>query len=417
MLNMRGALETTLFSFRFLCSNNGGTSARRRGTLRLFRQTVLLIVLTLAAVAILSIFTSGRAHASTSYNWVRKGQEHTNWTNPQNWNPNGVPGQGDDVTITSSQDDSAPHVTVPPSTTVDSLNLGINSSLNGGSLTITSSFDWTGNGSIGTSITVPIGGTVNISGTNQELIGEGVTFTLQGTTTVSGTGLTLNNNTIITNTGTLTFEPGTEISGQVCCVSPDQIVNQRSFIIPPAGSAQTVTFNAVAFNDSGTASVGTNDTLDLQIAPSTFAANINISGGGSVLIENNALVQLMGNVNMGSGNTFQVGNNGNLSGISTLKGSSSSFSWTGGTISANLTVAGSANISGNNRMVLQSNGNGTHTGLLTLNGATTLSGTGLMLFGPAIITNKGTFTAQPGSSISTFSCCVNPSQFVNRKNF
>jgi hypothetical protein len=98
----------------------------------------------------------------------------------------------------------------------------------------------------------------------QELIGGGVTFTLQGTTTVSGTGLTLNNNTIITNTGTLTFEPGAEISGQVCCVSPDQIVNQGSFIIPPSGSPQTVTFNAVAFNDNGMASIGSNDTLDLQ---------------------------------------------------------------------------------------------------------------------------------------------------------
>src|SRR5690242_7991092 len=81
------------------------TSARRSDTLRLFRQAVLLIVLTLAGVAILTMFTSEPAHASTSYSWVGLGQDHTNWTNPKNWNPNGVPGAGDDVTITSSPDD------------------------------------------------------------------------------------------------------------------------------------------------------------------------------------------------------------------------------------------------------------------------------------------------------------------------
>ena len=87
------------------------------------------------------------------------------------------------------------------------------------------------------------------------------------------------------------------------------------------------------------------------------------------------------------------------------------FNWTGGSLVVPLTVpvGGVASITGEPKLTTA----GLHgTGVLNLAGTTTLSGN--LAFGgfdgPAVINNTGTFTAQPGASMTGLACCQNPSQ-------
>src|ERR1700730_3193610 len=180
--------------------------------MRLLKLVIIALALIVVMPAVMQMVAPSVAHASTSYSWTRLGGDN-NWSNPANWSPNGVPGAGDNVSIAPTKFASAPNVIVPTGTTVQSLTLGTASSLmSGGSLTITGSFDWPGNGTVMTPITVPAGGTVNISGNGQKVISSGggtntLNFSFAGTTTVSGTGLALSGSGVtLTNSGTFTLQ-------------------------------------------------------------------------------------------------------------------------------------------------------------------------------------------------------------------
>jgi len=94
------------------------------------------------------------------------------------------------------------------------------------------------------------------------------------------------------------------------------------------------------------------------------------------------------------------------------------FNWTGGRLVVPLTVpvGGAVSISGADTKTLTTAGL-RGTGVLNLAGTTTLSGPGALNIGgfdgPAFINNTGTFTAQPGASMTGLACCQNPSQFQN----
>ena len=363
----------------------------------------------------------------TSYTWTGKAFSSI-WTVPKNWSPQGVPGTcaQDSASIGPTPDAAPPNLTVPASTTLQDLTLSTpggqgSIALTGGSLTVTD-FNWSGIGTISTPITAS--GAVNISDNYPKLIvtpnDSKINLNLAGTTTVSGTGLELNGTNIV-NTGKFSLLPGALISDQVCCDSPDKFDNQGTVKVPRqllGGGKATI--SGVAFKDeaSGVVTIDSGTTLELQIAPSDLASGVNFGGGGTFLIDNNADVRLAGAVRLAENTTFQLGldqNNspGTLTGKGTLSGNGS-FSWTGGTLAADLTVGSpvKTSITGNAPKDLDA-GFGPRTGLLTVGGPTTLSGTALALNGTAKIVNTGTFTPRAGSAISAFSCCASPGQFVN----
>ena len=387
--------------------------------MRLVKLVVFVIVLTVLSSAGLQLVFPSVAHAATSYTWTGQALDGQ-WADAGNWNPSGVPGAGDSATISLPQT-----VTVPASTTVQNLTVsGQGTGLSGGSLTITGSFNWTDYGTITTSIDIPSGATANISdaSTFQQRF-QGSSFSVEGSATISSSQVIVGQ-TVINNTGTVTLEPGAAINAFACCVNPAQFINKGNVVVPSSSpgslSAQII---SVAFDDSSTVNIGSNSTLDLQVAPSTFAAGVSFSGGGTLLIDNSAGIQLSGTVNLGSGTTFQVGSPGLygvLNGTGTLTGTGSNFSWVNGTLNGAFTVASSVTttISGTDQKLLQSpGGNGTTT--LVLAGPTTLaSGSTLTLSGTGVtLTNTNTFTAQPGSTITAQACCVSPAQFVNQGTF
>ena len=405
------------------------------------RVRIILTALTLFSAFAVQMAVSPVEHASasddcsgTSYTWTAKG-DATSWTDAKNWDPSSdYPGvcANDSATITPLPILAFVNLTVP-AITLNTLTLtrqsgtsGGGVELSGGPLTITSSFNWSVDGSVSTPLTVS--GTATISGDSQNgssLIESSIN--LAGMTTVSGTGLALTGTgSSILNTGTFTLEPGSSITSTVCCVSLAQFVNRGSVVIPSplTGPGPDSVINGIAFIDRGTVNIGSNSTLELQIAPSTFASGVTFEGGGTLLVDNNAAVQLNGTVNLANGTTFTLGvdtNNsaGTLSGTGAIQGNGT-FSWTGGTLTggtanASLTVASTVHtsISSNNQKSLLADG--TNSTTLRLAGSTTLSGTGLFLNGGgAHLNNTGTFSPRAGSAISSDSCCANPAQFNNQ---
>ena len=386
--------------------------------MRSMKLVVVLALVALCGALAIQMVIPSAAHAATSYTWTGQAIDNQ-WSDAGNWSPNGVPGAGDSATIGAPE-----NIIMPASTTVASLSLtGQNTGLSGGSLTVTGNFDWTSYGTITTNIDIPAGATATIS--NPSIFRQAFqasNFSVEGSATISSSTLIFGQ-TVLTNTGTVTLEPGAAISAFTCCVNPVPFINKGNVVVPASSSGSpSAQIIDVAFNDSSTVNIGTNSTLDLQGAPSTFAAGVSFSGGGTLLIDYNADIQLNGTVNLGSGTTFQVGSPGStgtgfLNGTGTLTGPGSNFSWMNGTLNGTFTVASSVHtsISGSDQKLLQSpGGNGTTT--LTLAGPSTLvSGTTLtMSGGGAFLNNTGTFTPQAGSTITAQSCCVNPAQFNNK---
>jgi len=385
--------------------------------MRSMKLVVVLVLVALCGALAIQMVIPSVARAATSYTWTGNAFDGQ-WTSAGNWNPNGVPGAGDSATIGVAE-----NITMPASTTVASLTLsGQGTALSGGSLTITGSFNWTDYGTITTNIDIPSGATANISNPSiYRQAFQGSTFSVEGSATISSNQLVLGQ-TVLTNTGTVTLEPGSAIYAFACCVNPAQFINKGNVVVPSSSTGSpSALINGVSFNDSSTASIGSNSTLDLQIAPSTFAAGVSFSGGGTLLLDYGADIQLSGTVNLGSGTTFQVGSPGStgpgiLNGTGTLTGTGSNFSWLNGTLNGTFTAASSVhtNISGSDRKLLQSPG-GSGSTTLTLAGTTTLSGTQLVLSGGgAILNNTGTFTPQAGSTITAQSCCASAAQFNNK---
>ncbi len=390
--------------------------------MRSLKSFVVLMTLMLVVAACMQMFIPSVAHASTSYTWTGQGYDDQ-WTTPSNWNPSGIPGAGDSVTIGPSPTAT---VTLPPSTKVQNLTLDGNyNQLSGGSLTVTGNFTWMGDGSISMPLDIPSGATasiINAPGDNKTLQAN---LSVEGSASVSGPGLVIDQVSII-NTGTFTFEPGAVVNVMACCQSLATFTNQGTVVVPsPSSGTGVATLAGLAFNDQGSVNIGKNSTLELQVAPSTFASGVSIAGAGTLLIDNSAIVQLNGSVKLGKGTTFELGvdqynSAGTLTGTGTLSGSGSKFSWTGGIMVGTFTIASSVTtrISGTVQKMLQApGGNGTTT--LNLAGPTTLASGSTLIFsgGGAIINNMGTFTPQAGSTITSGSCCYSPAQFNNKGTF
>lgn len=273
------------------------------------------------------------------------------------------------------------------------------------------SFVWQG-GSISGKLGVASTITTTITGPDTKTLlgsaskGQG-TLSVAGKTTMSGSGqLQFPGDGLLNNTGTLSLSPGTTIAALTCCVSPAKLTNSGTLTVP-ASSAGTATVSSTAFEGAGPISIGKGSTLDLLgDAPSTLAAGVAVGGGGSLALENGTPMSLAGNVSVAAGTTLRLGKSGefygpSIGGTGSLIGAGG-FWWLGGSISGKLSVASTiaTSISGPDAKLLQ--GLTAGTGALTLAGPTTFAGSGQIQYrGNGALTNSGTFTMSPGTSMVT----------------
>lgn len=403
---------------------NAYTRSERRSVLAISTRPVrtlrVLPVAVVVAVATLVANPMAASAEGTTVQWVGtlyKGDGYS-WTNPLNWSTKQVPSSSDVIAIQQLPGGPAHVEGIPEGTTVSGLNLGPGGSVKGGSLHVTTAFNWTG-GTVRTLLSVASTATARISQATETVIpnvyGKG-SVELSGTTDWSGKLRVYPDSgtpATIVNRGVFHAAAGATMSGGSCCVNPFRFENEGTFTVAAGGP---VVVANIALVNSGTIDVAGGSTLELTGGPSRFDVTGAITGTGRTLVTSRAAVTLTGDLNLGS-STFELGS-GYVYGKGTLRGTAR-FVWSAGNIYGSITVAGSVKTEIVGAADKQLNRlAAADSGILNLNGPTTLSGTGdVVLVSSAVITNTSTFTAAPDTVIRATSCCISPSQFVNRGTF
>ncbi|HET7017644.1 MAG TPA: hypothetical protein VFI65_27220 [Streptosporangiaceae bacterium] len=284
-----------------------------------------------------------------------------------------------------------------------------------GSFTGSGHFAWTG-GAIEGNLDVAKTVSTAISGKGLKnltsVTRKPVLLSLHGKTTFKGPGLISVGIAKIVNSGTLTEFPGALVQGLACCVSPSQIVNTGTLVVPGAKKG-IAGIGLLDLKDQGSISVGKGSTLHVTVGPVEFKAGVGVSGGGTLEFDASSAVTLAKKVSIGSGTTVQLTGESTLNGTGSFIGSGHLL-WTGGSIQANLDVGKSitTTISGPLTKFLQ-----TLTSkpvLVTLHGKTTMTGSGPLEMGSAAtLANLGAMTLHSGTAILGLACCVAPDHFAN----
>jgi fibronectin-binding autotransporter adhesin len=406
-----------------------------------------LLVLTVAAAvaaAVAALGTAAPAFAAggVSYTWVGSSQDpradNHSWTDARNWSPNGVPGDGDSVSIA---DPNATHCVaqVDDVPTVSVVNFSItatmcSSSITGGKLTVTGSFTWNG-GTISTPTTITAGAVGTISGTNSHISTLSAELDVAGTLTLAGVpdagasntgGLRIVNPYVlhVLPGGTLNSAGANAVQYLSCCNSPAKIVNDGTLHV----SAGDLVVRAVEVDQNGTLSADSGGRLVTVGAPVTAGTGATYSGTGGWKISNGAKAKLSGSQTINSGFHLELGGldvdaGVQLGGTATLSGGGV-LDWTGGTIEGNLTIAHGMTVhvsgphTGNGKRFLSGQDGVSSLAASTLvnhgavtvdQGATVLTGNQARLVNAA----DGTLTLAPGTQFGTISCCNSPSRIVN----
>jgi len=402
-----------------------------------------LLSATVLALAWLSLPTSFAAAAGgTSYAWQgsanASGGDNHSWTDSKNWIPNGVPGDGDAVTI---GDPDAAHCTAAvdsiPAVTLSGLALGTtecSSSLTGGPITVTGTFSWNG-GTINTPLTLGAGSVGVVTGTNSHLNTLATSLDVAGTLALHGltdSGASNQGGLRITDPhvvhvlagGTLASSGPNAVQLLACCVNPARIVNDGTV----TASGGDLLLHGIALDQHHAMNVAAGSRVVDDGAPSTAADGATYGGAGSWAILNGASLTAAGTQTLEPGFHLQLGTlaadgYAALGGRATLTGGGT-VDWLGGTIEGNLTIAHGTSLVAD----------GAHTG----NGSRELSGSDGLSGGVAsVLTNHGsvrftggagattgyvadllnasdgTLELDPGSVVGTIGCCVNPSRVVN----
>jgi RHS repeat-associated protein len=347
----------------------------------------------------------------TAYTWTSA--VSGNFNDPTKWTPVGVPGSGDDATVSQT----GITVTSPASTTVHSLTNAATLSVSSGTtFTVTSGGSETG------TITVASGGLFDLTGgsiawTNGTIGGAGTfqveaagTLALSAASTKTLDAITLNNQGNITFGGTSDLQTGddTHINNSgTFAFTTDTNIHWWSGLLPTFTNTGTITKSSgaglnstigITFNNTGGTITVNSGQLTLDSGTSSggtynAAANsvLDLTGGGTQNYTGTFTGSGAGAVRLSSGTiNFTLTN-------ATFNFPAGLFQWTGGTITglsgSTLTNSGTMTLSGSFNKAFD-------TARLNNTGRINLTGTGPWQTGNTTITNSGTIDFQSDISLS-----------------
>ncbi len=411
------------------------------------------IVMSFLLLSILLI--SNKANA-TSRIWVgvasAAGGAGTDFNTAANWSPAGIPGSGDDLTITFTKNLAAA-ITLSGSITVNSLTIADNStptsalihsiSTNAWTLTINGALAVTNNGSgtaagrtLTTNIIIASGGTLSI-GTNLTATCNSYTppnviaFQNSGTMTITGTTLAndannaagnshvdflVGNSAVTTFNGAATFDDGTTVAsariqlGGTVATSSGKITFKNNVIIGThcINAAINASSTAQTYLFDGSGQLTTNNTTqfnfnNLQIG-STANPTITRSGSGVVGVVGDLTVNGSSILDLGTStlNRTTSGGTFTLNSTSQLKLSGSSGGPSGSnfpnTFSTNTLASGSTVVYYGGAQTIYTPNYGNLT--VTNAGIKTAPASTLTVAGSLTLTSSATFTASSGVAIN-----------------
>ena len=250
-----------------------------------------------------------------------------NWNIAATWTPNGVPGQGDDVTIPNGVTVTIDAAAVCKNITIEAGGTLIISGTN----TLTVTGNWTNNGTFDAGLN----GTVEFTGSLDAIISGTSTFKFLRFSKDAGKKVTITGSATTASGGNLTLASGsTEISGSLIC-------NHNVNLTIPANVG--ITINGGTF--STTASIDNNGSFTFNAGTVTVGSVT----GNSFFIGNNGTFSISGGT-MNVAGRFQVsGGTANISGgtinLNSLGHNSSTIATLDLSLTANFTMtAGTINI-------------------------------------------------------------------------
>jgi fibronectin-binding autotransporter adhesin len=358
--------------------------------------------------------------SGTSYTWTGDGDE-SSWSDPSNWNPNGIPGSCDSVDIPIEA-----NIVGAPAVTLDNFTIGAGAgsdgSLTGGPLTVSGHFEWDGS-SLETTINLPAGATGTIAGpaNSKGLGGDGlgipgaidVSGSLalddasgSGGSILLGAGSSSQGLIQVTRGGTLTATGENDLIGASCCggTGVPTLVNDGTIDVT---SGRLFT-EGVELTQAGHVEAAAGALLDAD-APTTLGNSTSYTGDGELLLDLSADPDTLGGtLSLGKGFDLDLGPQACLDGSGTITGKGS-FDFTGGELTAALTIAPGAlmHVTGPGGKDLNDLSCGTADGAVTNNGKILVDQGSLSLGASGTIaTGKGaTFAVAPGATVTTDSCC------------
>ncbi|HEY7281897.1 MAG TPA: hypothetical protein VID47_09910, partial [Actinomycetota bacterium] len=376
----------------------------------------------LAAAAAVALLTAGlvgssarRASASTTYTWTGNSPADPHaWGAEKNWEPEGVPQDGDSVNV-----DKGTTIVGVPTITLDSLSAGgAGPTLVGGSSTITTNTLTWSRGRIAASLVVNVAaqlsspgpGVILDNGSTQQGAPP-VTFTNNGSVVQTGPvalNAGANAGAKLVNEGTWSATVDSSITSSHCCnESTGEFVNDG--ILTLTGDTTVVQARFQARPGSSVLGAGT---LRLFGGVPEFTGPWNLGGSASIRLTDGAKATIHGTTTIGSGCKLQQEPPSEIHGTGVL-GGSGTYRWLGGVILANLTLASSlgAVIEGSGPHELS---DGLHAGVLTVEDTVTQKdGTAVLMNGR--IVNKGTWHVPTAAeaTIEAGGCCAAPKRFQN----
>lgn len=369
----------------------------------------------------------------TAYTWVGDTED---WNTATNWNPNGIPGVNDEVTI----DNPTGTIELHTATIINSLDISVPINIAGsGSLQINGTFDWS-EAEIRIPVTIPAGGTLNIlDGGPGFGIGSTLysTLTLEGTTNFSGqlflqeNGIVINKSTLfswtggtfytshvsssIRNTTTGIMDISTDINMDFLTMTLQNAVSGSAgstFIndgeITRSGGSEHLTFSGCDFTNNGT--FNHNSGPKLAFTDGAFIQNgvLNLNAGTETLETANPTVNTTFAVPVGRQWNTDMATiatamtiDGTLNfdspgfGVDKIEGAGNitingTFNWADGFVNVPMTIESDAIF---NKLDVLFQGYLDNT--LTLKGTTNLLGS-IWLLGNGIVNNEGMFNWTSG---------------------
>jgi hypothetical protein len=388
-----------------------------------FARSVRAIVLAMSVALVPAaglVVLAPAAHAEGGgKEWTGDGDGHL-WSDDNNWSGNEAPKDGDGVIIHSPDSHgSAVHVVGVPNISLDSLSLSADGtavvSLEGGSVDIASSFDWS-SGTLGVDVnlgplahgSIGSGGMKSLDGDIS--VGLGSVLTMSG---VSGTSALVMSDphTITIGTGAVLATIGTnEISALACCVNPAKLINHGLIEMGPG----SMNLSTVEYDQTGRLDATFGPTMTVADAPAKITSGARFSGTGRFVLGGRTQTTVGNSIRIGGKYVVEQAG-GTLAGSAKLNGGGI-WQLTGGTQFGTLT-----NQTGNLLQVIGPNPKAlgaltaTQRGKVDNHGVVEISGGTVSMASNTRFVNEpdATMRLVPGVTLDGTSCCVTPALLEN----
>lgn len=386
----------------------------------------------LAGIGVLAVTIVGAPVAmagtepyGTAYTWVGSSQDphadNHSWTDARNWEPEGVPGDGDSVAISPPDSDHcAADVDHVPDVQLEEFSLSVaglcSASVSGGSIEVAQAMSWD-SGLLNSPVTLEAGAQAQFTtGAGKEIARN---ITVDGSLSLVGATVRLDDPHSITvsSGGALDSSGDSLISFSACCVTPAHVRNDGALSV-----TGTLDVDAVELDQNGMIDIGSGGLLNVSQAPMRASPGAQYAGSGRMQIWTQSEAVMHGKQSLGEGFQLELGDDGTdgsiLGGSFTLAGAGT-FDWSGGTMMANLTIAHGveADLSGpsdgNGARVLD--GEDTSGGgqgvpvIVTVHGLVVMEQQANLAteYGAHLaIAHDGSLSLEPGTVVSSNGCCV-----------